>query len=304
MTNGEKILQYALNEVGNCENPKNSNNIKYNTKYYGYEVSGSNYSWCCVFVWYVYIMCGLSKYFYNGNKTASCTTLMKWYMNNKPWCITTTPSKGSLVFYQFDNDPYADHIGIFDSWYSSAQFYAVEGNTSASNSGSQDNGDGVYRKLRKKTQVMCFIDPFLTKEEVNNITTNISGSSSVLDCQKWLNQYSCNSISEDGFYGKETKTAQIKVLQTIEKEDYKKNITIGGTFGLLTKLYCPYCKYGDTSRLVQIAKSILICNGYSCGGFNETFDITMKNSVIQFQKDNNLKQDGYFGKDCFTKAFK
>lgn len=37
-----KLLKLARQELGEREYPPNSNNIKYNTAYYGKEVSGSN----------------------------------------------------------------------------------------------------------------------------------------------------------------------------------------------------------------------------------------------------------------------
>ena len=46
----DMIVATALAEVGVKESPKNSNNVKYNTWYYGHPVHGSAYPWCMVFV--------------------------------------------------------------------------------------------------------------------------------------------------------------------------------------------------------------------------------------------------------------
>lgn len=46
----DKLLQIAASQVGTKESPANSNNVKYNTWYYGHAVSGSAYPWCAVFV--------------------------------------------------------------------------------------------------------------------------------------------------------------------------------------------------------------------------------------------------------------
>ena len=46
----EKVLAAARRELGTKESPANSNRVKYNTWYYGREVSGSAYPWCAVFV--------------------------------------------------------------------------------------------------------------------------------------------------------------------------------------------------------------------------------------------------------------
>ena len=46
----DMIVATALAEVGTKESPKNSNNVKYNTWYYGHHVHGDKYPWCMVFV--------------------------------------------------------------------------------------------------------------------------------------------------------------------------------------------------------------------------------------------------------------
>ena len=50
----EKILDTARAQLGIREEPPNSNRVKFNTAYYGREVSGSAYPWCCAFVWWVF----------------------------------------------------------------------------------------------------------------------------------------------------------------------------------------------------------------------------------------------------------
>ena len=44
-------LALARRELAVTEDPKGSNRVKYNTAYYGWEVSGDSYPWCCVFLW-------------------------------------------------------------------------------------------------------------------------------------------------------------------------------------------------------------------------------------------------------------
>ena len=51
MATAEKILEIARSQIGARESPANSDNVKYNTAYYGREVSGK-YTWCAVFVWW------------------------------------------------------------------------------------------------------------------------------------------------------------------------------------------------------------------------------------------------------------
>ena len=49
-----KALAIAAAEVGVKESPAGSNNVKYNTWYYGHAVSGSAYPWCMVFMAWVF----------------------------------------------------------------------------------------------------------------------------------------------------------------------------------------------------------------------------------------------------------
>lgn len=46
----DMVVATALAEVGVKESPKNSNNVKYNTWFYGHAVHGDGYPWCEVFV--------------------------------------------------------------------------------------------------------------------------------------------------------------------------------------------------------------------------------------------------------------
>ena len=66
------IVNAALAEVGVKETPANSNNVKYNTWYYGKNVSGSAYPWCAAFI---------SWLFRNNKdlciKSASCANMLE-----------------------------------------------------------------------------------------------------------------------------------------------------------------------------------------------------------------------------------
>lgn len=46
----QMILAVARSQIGTKESPKNSNNVIYNTWYYGHAVSGDAYPWCMTFV--------------------------------------------------------------------------------------------------------------------------------------------------------------------------------------------------------------------------------------------------------------
>ena len=64
------ILKIARAEIGTKESPSGSNKVKYNTWYYGREVSGSAYPWCAAFTSWVLDKCGITDY-----KSVSCPVI-------------------------------------------------------------------------------------------------------------------------------------------------------------------------------------------------------------------------------------
>lgn len=68
------VLQIAEWQLGVVEMPTNSNKVKYNTAYYGREVSGGAYAWCMAFVWWVFREAGFGLC-----KAASCTAFVNRY---------------------------------------------------------------------------------------------------------------------------------------------------------------------------------------------------------------------------------
>ena len=144
MATVEEILKIAENELGVTEYPPNSNNVKYNTAYYGHEVSGSNYPWCCVFVWWVFAQmepCLVKK-------TASCQDLGTWFNQNGRW--HSDPQIGDVVFFKFNtNDRWTNHVGIVRA-INGNTIETIEGNTSVS---SDDNGGAVMIRQRSSNIV-------------------------------------------------------------------------------------------------------------------------------------------------------
>ena len=144
-----QILALAKSQIGTTEYPPNSNNVIYNTAYYGHDVcdgvpdKNSTYPWCCVFVWWVFNQFSpcLVK------KTASCENLMQWFKDNGQFIEPGNQLPGDVAFYKFNtNNRKANHTGIVDEVVGKNDIYAVEGNTSEK--GSQDNGGAVLRKHR------------------------------------------------------------------------------------------------------------------------------------------------------------
>ena len=98
------VLDTARRELGTTESPANSNKVRYNTWYYGREVSGDAYPWCMAFVQWVFAQAGKVLPY----KTASCSALLSWYRQNRPECIVRDPMPGDIILYTFS------HTGIVE----------------------------------------------------------------------------------------------------------------------------------------------------------------------------------------------
>lgn len=143
----EKILKIARGELGVKESPPNSNRVKYNTAYYGREVSGSSYPWCCAFVWWCFRQAGAEKLFYNGGKTAYCPSLMNFH---KGQAVKENYRPGDVIFFNFEGRKNAAHVGICESW-DGAYITTIDGNTGT---GNEANGGAVMRRRRHKKYIV------------------------------------------------------------------------------------------------------------------------------------------------------
>ena len=137
------VIDKALAEVGIKEYPPNSNKVKYNTFFYGKEVSGSQYPWCCAFVWWIMSSCGIPV-----PKTALCTTMGEYFKKVGRW--HSDPQPGDVVFFKFKtNNRWTNHVGIVVD-VKGKEITTVEGNTSIN---SDDNGGAVMKRKRSSNIV-------------------------------------------------------------------------------------------------------------------------------------------------------
>lgn len=154
-----EMVKKALAEVGITEYPPDSNNVKYNTWYYGREVSGASYPWCCAFI----------SWLFKSDRdllmrTASCQELLTWFEHNGS--VVKKPEVGDIVFYKFaGNSRRTNHVGIVVG-VNGAQISAVEGNTSI---GNDSNGGQVLQRSRKSNIVAfarpCYDDAWIEVEK-------------------------------------------------------------------------------------------------------------------------------------------
>jgi len=155
----EKILEIARDQLGIKENPPNSNRCKFNTAYYGQEVSGSAYPWCCAFVWWVFREAGASGLFYGGKKTASCFTLLGFH---KAQAVRGNYLPGDIIFFNFDGRKNTQHVGICEGW-DGRYITTIDGNTAPTN---EANGGAVMRRKRDKKYIVGAYRPAYEEDDI------------------------------------------------------------------------------------------------------------------------------------------
>jgi len=154
----EKVLNIAKGELGCKESPAGSNRVKYNTAYYGREVSGKGYPWCCVFVWWVFQKAGAAGLFFAGERTAYCPTLMSYH---KAQWVKGDYRPGDVIFFNFSGRSTAAHVGICEEWDGTC-ITTIDGNTGEEN---EANGGAVMRRIRNRKYIVGAYRPDYREEE-------------------------------------------------------------------------------------------------------------------------------------------
>ena len=171
---GRDVALLAATQVGIRENPPNSNNVRYNTWYYGREVSGSAYPWCMVFVQWVFAQLGVAL----PQRTASCGALMRAAQMSGQW-VTEDYRPGDVVIYDFPGGAATDHCGIVESVTDSG-VVAIEGNTG---SGSDADGGQVQRRSRAWSVIVGAVR---AKDLMEEVTSEVEDRfNTVAGCPSW-----------------------------------------------------------------------------------------------------------------------
>ena len=260
----QDVLNVMQAELGTTETGNNNNK-------YGIEYGLNNQPWCVIFQWYGFKHAGASHLFYGGGKCASCSMLFKYHKDRGQQIPLSDLQPGDIVFFDFSGKKKStDHIGIIESRINSSEFYTFEGNTSSGNSGSQANGDGVYRRRRNLSQISCAYRPLYdgvsTGATGYKNTTGYSNDSFVRDVQRACG---LTGKSIDGIVGPETR----------------------GVLPLVT------IKENSNHLVVSTLQVRLFALGYKLPTYGADGDYgeETKNAIIEFQKDHGLEADGECG---------
>lgn len=159
----DRIIETASGFIGIKESPPASNNVIFNTHYYGREVSGSAYPWCAAFVWDVFRIAGLPELYYGGERTANCAAMLAFAKSNGLY-VSSGFRRGDLVLYKFDRTAAtANHMGIITA-FDGKKLRAIEGNTSV---GNDSDGGAVMERERTLSNVVGAYRPLYTESEMS-----------------------------------------------------------------------------------------------------------------------------------------
>ena len=248
-----RFIAHLREQIGTKESPSGSNNVVYNTRYYGHAVSGSAYPWCQTFAWCMEVDAGLSEQI---TKTASCGAAATYAQKAGRWHWGSSGIQaGDQVIFSFSS-PH-DHTGFVIS-VASSTITTIEGNTSLT---SNDNGGNVMQRTRNKSKVYGYIR--LTFAEEPEPAENPDNK--ILVGQQASVNFTGVKIACDGYDGPETRKQAVRVLQTALKKDYKaaKNLKVDGIYGPATKkaLGSHYVEKGERQYMVTAAEILLYLKG-------------------------------------------
>ena len=161
----QAVIDTALAELGQHEEPSGSNRVKYWTDWWP-ELQGK--PWCVGFQGWTFSKAGERMAFYNGGKTASCRTLLRCYREQGQTVPASEIQVGDILILNFsgkkvDGELDTEHCGLVvekgslaDTW------YTIEGNTTPGVEGTPQeeyNGGCVAKKLRSIKNVVGVCRP-------------------------------------------------------------------------------------------------------------------------------------------------
>lgn len=264
MSTAKAVMEVAQKYVGTKEVPAGSNNVIFNSDYYGRTVSGDDYPWCCSFVWDVFRMADASELFYGGNKTAYCPTYESWALGQGLAVDKNAGEYGDVATMDFGKGR-ASHIGFILARLSNGMYQTIEGNTSAS---SDDNGGAVMVRTRSQNEIRYIFRP---KYKSAYLSKGDEGSE-VIEMQAKLIAlgFSCGASGVDGKFGKDTE----KALVAFQKDA---GIEADGKYGpqskaALERKYNEMAKFTRDQWIAAVRTVYLMAhnNGYTYGDSTTT----------------------------------
>lgn len=180
----KEIIDLAYSQIGYKEEPKNSNMTKYGEEY-GY----NGVPWCAIFIWWLFHTLDLARLFCNGIKTASCTAIKEFFQKINRWFTDGNYKPGDIAIMSFKKSKEIQHCGIIVEKVDDTHYKIIEGNTSSSAAGSQDNGGIVALRTRSINNILGVARPQYDEEEDEDMTEE--------KFAEMMNTYLANQAKQD-----------------------------------------------------------------------------------------------------------
>lgn len=273
-----KILEVAKAELGECEQPPNSNKNKYG-KWYGF----NGYAWCAMYVSWVYDQAGHPLgHIEDAKGYRSCQGGYRYWKGKGR--LTTDPLPGDIVLFDWNGDGHADHTGIFEKWVvPGVSFMAYEGNTAF---GNDSNGGMVMSRQRNAASVRAFVNPLSLDGAPVQYDQNLKkGDSGSRVRSLQLKLYDLGyTIVVDGDFGPGTE----KVVKQFQKDAgvSQDGISTPLILGLLE----------DALLKKEAAKSKIIQGSYLRKGASGAAVVIMQKAINKKMGSGKVAEDGVFGK--------
>jgi signal peptidase I len=146
------LIETARRELGTEQ--EFINKVKYNHSYYRENVSGKNFKWCVVFLWWCMQRCKVPKEVFP--KTAHVFTVRDWYKDrDRYFKRSSTPMPGDLVVFSYS------HIGLVIK-VTTTEIVTIEGN--------QDDAVRKVRHNRSESTIDGYCRPAYHLVEVDDVT--------------------------------------------------------------------------------------------------------------------------------------
>lgn len=283
----QRLITWARAQIGTAETPPGSNNVIYNTRYYGHPVSGDNFPWCCAFVWDAFRETGLSRLFVGGDMTAYCPYVMGWAKSRSQW-VTDKYRAGDLPLFDWNGDGIADHIGICIGVSGSA-LTTIEGNV-----------DSAVREMTRSTvNVIGAFRPKWAAEDLPEPPAADSAGVYVVQHGDTLSEIA-DRLGVDM-----VELARINGISNINLIFSGQELKIPGAVsdsvqpppGFLlqeAQVLLPVLTEGSMGQTVRSLQALLVQRGYSVGSSGVDGELgpdTLK-ALKKFQNDFSLKPSG------------
>lgn len=155
MATPQDVLRLAAAEIGTTEFPAGSNRQKYSA-----ELGRPAEPWCADFVVWIMRKAGITL----PSESAYTPAMFAGFGTDRHYG-TAGIAPGDVVFFDFpDSKRGIQHVGLVTGVNVDGSLITIEGNTSSGDSGSQDNGGGVFRRFRPARYVVGYGRPAYAKE--------------------------------------------------------------------------------------------------------------------------------------------